>query len=464
MPLNIQIPDRAVSKSLPIIWRVGVPNTEPNYNFITRIILTPYINGVSYTPIEPTLQVDNSSPTLDIYAELDTQGLVNSYFIQPAIKTDTIPDYDKEKAFSLYFTGNGNAHCAMFLRAKVYFDDGTGEQEDLGLQTDTIEIFPLILTVQDQESQRFKPYLFGSGMRPLTYQKLVNAGVGTGALPPTRGGLVLKNKGCGYFLSMLWSGGAAGVALTFVLRNSVTQNWYGTGTVHYTTAFPNHIDILTASIAPENLRAVTSWQNTTTAPNFLTNLNAVNPDWDVVRVQVSLPISMGGGAFVYIPLYAFFYTVDFKPACYAPLYFLNTLGGFDLVTVDCCRILAGFETNPTFARTPRTWAQGNTYDRRSNPAQGGYSVQQNAVKTEYNLSGIDWAAYGGNPYSVLAQLKQTRELYTNQSFFTEYPKDRTVDSFYKLNIGKQKMTYRFGRNAAPDYELTVTPANEFRTL
>lgn len=462
MPLNIQIPDRILSKSLPIIWRVGVPNTETAYYpYLTRIVLIPYINGTAGVPIEANIQQDAGSPTLDYFVEVDTQGLINAYFVQPSVKTDTIVDYDKEKAFSIYFTGNGNAHCAIFMRARVYYDDGTGEQQAMALDTDTIEVFPFITTIQDLESQRLLPYLFGANMRPLTYQKLVNAGFGTGTLPPQRGGLVLKNKGMGYFLSMLWSGGAGGVAVSFFLRNSATQLPYGSGTYHYTSAFPTHGDILTVSIAPDNIRAVTGWQSTT--GGFLTNLNAANPAWDVVKVQISLPISMGGGAFVYIPLYAFYYTVDFSTNCYAPLYFLNTLGGFDAVTVDCCQILAEFSTNPIEVRTPRTWVQGNIYDRRTNPAQGGLSVQKNQIATEYRIERVD--ATGANTfYGIWGQLKYTRELYTNQNFYAEFPKERTIDTLYKLNIGKQKLVYRNGRNALPEYELSFTPANDFRTI
>jgi hypothetical protein len=452
-----------VSKALPIIWKVGVPNTEPNYNFITRIVAIPHINGSPLAPIDSAyLKVD--STTLDIYAEFDVQGLVNAHFIDPTNKSDTIPTNEAETAFSCYFAGNGNIHCAVYLELQTYYDDGTGEQLDFGLDTDTQEIFAFVLMPQEQESQRFLPYLFGAGMQPLTYQYLVNAGTPSSPLPPQKGGLRLKYSDMGYFLSLMWDGGAGAAALTVTLRNSVTQNWYGTGVYHYDTAFPTHKDTLTVSIAPQNLRSLPNagWHFTSPSPNFLANLNNPNAGWDVVRILISLPISIGGGAYVYIPLVNFYYEVDFDTACFAPLYFQNTLGGFDAVAIECCKVVGEFETNPVVVKTPRSFDYLQpVWDRRTNPMQGGFSVVKSERTTRYTIGDIP--IHSIEMHRIWAQLKMSREIYTNQNFFKEQAYTRVYPSFYKLNPEKQKMEYRF-RNSVPDFSMVVSPANDFKTI
>ncbi len=346
-------PNRLTSKSLPIVWKVGLDSSAGStYTDLGKILVIPHLKGIPQAPIQTSVQTDTAG---NKYSEIDLQGLLESYFWNreiPQTITTGQPAFDYS-AYNQFWADN--QVVPAYLEIHYYYIDVLGQYvEDLSLQEDTIEVFVAATTVQQQESLAMNPYLWGVGQKLLTYEPFgyVPTSATTGY---EQNGLVeYPDRLLSSFASFFWDGGAMLGAVSFTLRDKF-GGFYGTVVKHFDSPPTQFHNICTVSIAPQNLKSVplSGWLPGAFTSQFVTNINiGVSAGWNRVRCQVAIAIGLGGGAYAYIPTTAFYYSAVATGCDFAAIYARNTLGGFDSYAFDLSKFAITAGTNSQQVRTP----------------------------------------------------------------------------------------------------------------
>jgi len=456
----IYAPNAITSKSQPLIWRVGLDSSAgTTYNDLAKIEIVVNING---TPQPVSIRgVQNDSITYK-FAEIDVQGLIEGYFLTPETP-NTITSGQPTQDFASYYEFFApNQVASVYISVTYWYFNGLGVPTiDPAFSEDSFEVFVYATTVQQTENQNLTPYFNGVGQKQLSYRNFaISTNPATGYELNTT---TYPDKTLSAFLSFFWRGDSGLGAISFVLRDSA-GGFYGAATKLFDDMPVRIHDIRTVMYAPQNLRAVSfsQWLSSPLLSTFITNLNNTQT-WNRVRVQVSLVIGLGGGAYAFIPLFFFYYGVDFDASCgFAPLYIRNTLCAFDSHTVDLTRITRQHSVSSTRAnfKTPYVYTNSLDANTRTNTMFARTMRAQMQRETKYKLSLIgDFLDSYVRDFGII----QASHIFTDARMFEgEYKETRPYNDLYPLIAEDASLS--FNKSANQEVEIIVSPENSFKAI
>lgn len=452
-------PNSISTKSLPLVWRVGLDSSAgTTYTDLAKIQITVHLNGSPQPVNVMGVQSDGTYK----FAEIDLQGLAEGYFLNAEIPNTITGGQPNQDFASYYEFFGGNQILRIYLSITYWYYDTLGVPTlDPAFDEDTFETYVYATSVQQAEDQNMTPYFNNLGQKQLSYRYFATSP------DPTLGyelaTTTYPDRTLSAFLSFFWRGDSGVGAVSYVLRDNA-GGFYGMASKIFGNMPIQTHDIRTIMYAPQNLRAISSgsWQPSPLLSTFLTNLNN-SQSWNRVRVQISLVISLGGGAYAYIPLFFFYYGVNFSNGCgFAPLYVRNTLCAFDSYTVDLTRITRQHSASSTRinAKLPYEYNGTTNANYRTNTmlARAVRAQIQRDTKYKFSLSEDFLDAYVRD-FGII----QSPNIYTDARMFEgEYSETRPYSDLYPLVA--EDATLSFNKSANQEVEIIVSPANSFKAI
>lgn len=445
-------PNGLTTAHRPIIWRAQLDATIfPNVSFARAVVK---VNGNEVARLIAKPYLDPAYPTFYNF-RFDVSGILLQSFFNPQKPTDTL---NYEFGYQVaYFQYSLDTLLKVYLEIE-YISINALNQEVIETDEDTIEIAVLDAKVQPQERTDLAPYRFALGMKPLTYVRY-------GSIPGDDGNMpTLEYSAHGAYLSFLFDGGVGVPFVSFQLRDAVPGsggNYYGTGLARLSppSQFRN---VVTVSIAPQNILNFIFDQVTTGTFDFIANLNNPAAGWDRIGVAFGMAIPLGGGNYQYITYSVSFYKVSFVGCDTLALYCKNTLGAFDTMLFNKTETRRSIEVASAKGILPQkfdTETLGLTERYRANYR----STFRYSQSVDASIRLVAPAYTNLIEARVLWQLLQTSEAFMEEDGLAEYqdPTNLEPNRFLPVTVEDSGIISENEYHQLVISEIIVKPANAY---